>query len=107
MRSHPQHKLAKRQMNGFSGMINFRIQCSTAKHDQFVKHLKVITPAVSLGHDESLILHHPMVKNVDPWYEILKETTEDFGKGFLRFSVGLEDPADLIDDLKQALKRVV
>ncbi|MEI6809410.1 MAG: aminotransferase class I/II-fold pyridoxal phosphate-dependent enzyme [bacterium] len=107
LKSHPQHKLAKRQMSGFSGMMNFRLKCSTAQHDKFVKLLKVITPAVSLGHDESLILHHPLVKNVDPWYEILKETTEDFGKGFLRFSVGLEDPDDLIEDLKQAIKKVV
>lgn len=107
LKSHPQHTLARKQMSGFSGMINFRIKCSTRKHDQFVRSLKLIIPAVSLGHDESLILHHSLVKNVDPWYEILKETTEDFGKGFLRFSVGLEDPDDLIADLKQALKKVV
>jgi methionine-gamma-lyase len=105
--SHPQHELAKQQMSGFSGMLNFRLKCGTAKHDEFVSHLKLIIPAVSLGHDESLILHHPLIKNVDPWYEILKETTEDFGNGFLRLSVGLEDPQDLIDDLRQAMAKVL
>ena len=107
LESHPQHELAKRQMSGFSGMINFRIKGDREAHDAFVKHLNLITPAVSIGHDESLILHHPLVKDADPWYEILKETTEDFGKGFLRFSVGLEDPDDLIDDIRQALAKVV
>lgn len=107
LESHPQHVLAKKQMSDFSGMMNFRIECSGEKHDEFVKHLRVIVPAVSIGHDESLILHHPLVKELDPWYEILKETTEDFGEGFLRFSVGLEDPDDLIDDIEQALVKVL
>jgi cystathionine gamma-synthase/methionine-gamma-lyase len=105
--SHPEHSLAKQQMSGFSGMMNFRIKGSAEQHDAFVKALKVIVPAVSIGHDESLILHHPMVKELDPWYEILKETTEDFGEGFLRFSVGLEHPDDLIEDIQQALERVL
>lgn len=107
LKSHPQHELAKRQMRDFSGMINFRINCTREKHDEFVQHLKVIIPAVSLGHDESLIFHHTLIKDDDPWHEILKETTEDFGKGFLRFSVGLEDPDDLIDDIRQALAKVL
>ena len=104
LKSHPQHEVARKQMSGFSGMMNIRLKCSTEKHDLFVKSLKLITPAVSLGHDESLIVHHSLTKNADPWYEILKETTEDFGDGFLRFSVGLEDPEDLIDDILQAMK---
>lgn len=107
LKSHPQHDLAKRQMSGFSGMMNFRLKCSKEKHDAFITKLKLITPAVSLGHDESLIVHHPLTKNEDPWYEILKETTEDFGQGFFRFSVGLEDPDDLIDDIKQAMAQVL
>jgi cystathionine gamma-synthase/methionine-gamma-lyase len=107
LESHPEHELAKRQMSDFSGMMNFRIKGSGEQQDAFVKQLKVIVPAVSIGHDESLILHHPMVKELDPWYEILKETTEDFGEGFLRFSVGLEDPDDLIEDIQQAIEKVV
>lgn len=101
LKSHPDHELATRQMSGFSGMINFRLRASTAEHDRFLGRLKLITPAVSLGHDESLIVHHSLTET-DPWFEILKKTTTDAGEGFFRFSVGLEDPADLIQDLKQA-----
>ncbi len=102
LKSHPQHELATRQMDGYSGMMNFRFKGSDENHLEFLKHLKLLTPAVSLGHDESLIFYHSLTKE-DPWYEILKETTTDTGKGFLRFSVGLEDPEDLIMDIEQAI----
>ena len=105
LESHPQHELAKRQMSGFSGMLNFRLKCSTEDHDAFLRALKLIIPAVSLGHDESLIVHHSLTE-ADPWYEILKTTTTDVGEGFFRFSVGLEDPEDLIADLEQAMSAI-
>ena len=103
LESHPQHEIARKQMSDFSGMMNVRLKADDDRHLEFVKALELIIPAVSLGHDESLILYHPLNER-DPWYEILKKTTFDAGKGFLRLSVGLEDPEDLIDDIEQAMK---
>jgi len=103
LKSHPQHETAKKQMDGFSGMINFRLKCSNEDHKRFLDELKLIIPAVSLGHDESLIVFHSLTEE-DAWHEILKKTTSDYGKGFFRFSVGLEDADDLIDDIEQAIK---
>jgi len=104
LESHPQHAVASRQMDGYSGMINFRLKGGDERQMEFIKSLKLIIPAVSLGHDESLILYHPLDKT-DPWHEILKETAFDAGKGFHRFSVGIEDPEDLIADIEQAIKK--
>lgn len=87
--SHPEHDIAKKQMNGFSGMLNFELR-EREKGPEFLKRLQIFTHAVSLGHDESLIVYYP-----DPY--------GDEDGGFFRVSVGLEDPADLIEDLEQAL----
>ena len=60
--------------------------------------MKVVTFAVSLGHDESLIFPQPS------YDERINLYPEKFRKGFIRFSIGLEDPDDIIGDLDQALK---
>jgi methionine-gamma-lyase len=70
--------------------------------NRFVAALRVITSAVSLGHDESLIVH---VSGDD---ERARFYPEEFRRyGHLRFSVGLEDPRDLVADLDQALTAAV
>ena len=66
----------------------------------FCAALKVVTFAVSLGHDESLIFPQPS------YDERINLYPERFRKGFIRFSVGLEDPDDIIADLDLALKSV-
>ena len=99
--SRPQHDVAKRQFGdyGYGGMMAFAIEGDADTQNPFVAHLRVITSAVSLGHDESLIVH------VGPegrggW----ERYPEPFRKyGHLRFSVGLEDPGDLVADLSAAL----
>ena len=72
--------------------------------DKMVEHfcaaLKVVTFAVSLGHDESLIFPQPS------YDERIHLYPEVFRKGFIRFSVGLEDPGDIIRDMDQALKAI-
>jgi len=105
LKSHPQHELAKRQMSGFSGMINARLRGGLETHEKFIKNLRLFFNAVSLGHNESLIVHHPLTE-ADPWYPILKETAIDAGNGFLRLSIGLEDPKDLINDIEQAFNEI-
>lgn len=94
--THPQHELAARTMDGFGGMMAFAVR---GDQNAFVANLEVITSAVSLGHDESLIVH---VAGDD---ERARSWPAEFREwGHLRFSVGLEDPRDLIADLDQALR---
>ncbi|MBR1584925.1 MAG: PLP-dependent transferase [Clostridia bacterium] len=99
--SHPGHDLAKRQMqNGYGGVISFGVNADDHTVERFCAALKVVTFAVSLGHDESLIFPQPS------YDERILLYPEKFRKGFIRFSVGLEEPEDIIGDLDQALKKV-
>jgi methionine-gamma-lyase len=97
--SHPQHELAKRTMpNGYGGMMAFAVKGDPDTQNRFVANLRMITSAVSLGHDESLIVHVGTTGARAAFYP------DEFTKwGHLRFSVGLEDPDDLIADLAGAL----
>ncbi len=98
---HPGHDTAVRQMkNGFGGVISFGVNADDKTVERFCAALKVITFAVSLGHDESLIFPQPS------YDERILLYPEQFRKGFIRFSVGLEEPEDIIGDLDQALKSV-
>ena len=99
--SHPAHALAKRQMkNGYGGVISFGVAADDKMVERFCAALRVITFAVSLGHDESLIFPQPS------YDERILLYPEQFRKGFIRFSVGLEEPEDIIRDLDQALRAV-
>ncbi|MCD8361751.1 MAG: PLP-dependent aspartate aminotransferase family protein [Lachnospiraceae bacterium] len=99
--SHPGYELAKRQMkNGFGGVISFGVDADDKTVEQFCAKLKVVTFAVSLGHDESLIFPQPS------YDERIHLYPERFRRGFIRFSVGLEDPEDIMQDLDQALRSV-
>lgn len=103
--SHPQHELARRQFGerGFGAMIAFALDGGPDVQNTFVSHLRVVTSAVSLGHDESLIVHvGPAGRGGAEHYP------EEFRTyGHLRFSVGLEDVEDLLADLDQALDRAL
>ena len=101
LKSHKGHEIAKKQMApGFGGVLSFGLKADHDTHNQFVSHLKVITSAVSLGHDESLIVF--IGENDERQYLY----PEEFSNGFFRFSVGIEDIEDIIQDLEQALCRV-
>lgn len=98
--SHPEHDLAARQFGGrgFGAMIAFAVRGDPATQNRFVSALTTITSAVSLGHDESLIVH---VGADGPRVAAYPEPFREWGH--LRFSVGLEDADDLIADLAAAL----
>ena len=99
--SHPDHGTAVKQMkNGYGGVISFGLNTDDKTVERFCAALKVVTFAVSLGHDESLIFPQPS------YDERIHLYPERFQKGFIRFSVGLEDPDDIIRDLDQALKEI-
>jgi methionine-gamma-lyase len=100
LKSHRLHETAKNQMtNGFGGVLSFALKADHDTHNKFVSHLKVITSAVSLGHDESLIVF----LGEDDERQYLYP--EEFHSGFFRFSVGLEDVEDIIGDIRQALEK--
>ena len=99
--SHPGYEVARRQMSpGFGGVMSFGLRADHDTHNRFVSHLRVITSAVSLGHDASLIVF--LGENDERQYLY----PESFHAGFFRFSVGLEDAEDIIADLQQALAAV-
>lgn len=99
--SNPGYELARRQMkNGYGGVISFGVNAGDKAVERFCASLKVVTFAVSLGHDESLIFPQPS------YDERIHLYPGKFRRGFIRFSVGLEDPNDIIADLDQALKSI-
>lgn len=102
LKSHPQHELAKKQMqNGFGGMISMELKGGLPAAKSFLDKCKIFTLAESLGGVESLI-EHPAVMTHSG---IPKESREKLGitDGFIRISVGIEDFEDLKQDLDEAL----
>jgi methionine-gamma-lyase len=97
--SHPQHDIAQKQMSMFSGVMAFGLKADAATHNKFVNSLELIVPAVSVGHDESLIVY------VGPDDERNHFYPPEFQNGHLRFSIGLESSEDIMSDLKQALAK--
>jgi cystathionine gamma-lyase len=98
--SHPQHELAKKQMRGFGGMISVDFgDIETAK--KVLKNVKIFTLGESLGGVESLISHPATMTHGS----VPKQEREKLGitEGLVRFSVGIEDIEDLINDVKVAL----
>ena len=101
LESNPQYAIAKKQMKGGGGMISFDVAGGLEAGKKFINSLKICTLAVSLGDTETLVeqaaaMTHTMIP---------KEIREAAGitDGMIRMSVGLEDPDDIIADLKQAL----
>ena len=100
LQSHKGYEIAKKQMSpGYGGVLSFGLKADHDTHNRFVSHLKVITSAVSLGHDESLIVF--LGENDERQYLY----PEEFHNGFFRFSVGIEDAEDIIADLEQAMRQ--
>ena len=99
--THPDHEIAQRQMTGFGGMVCFDLGGEYARAASLFDRLKVIKRAASLGGVESLISLPVLTSQWGHTDEQLRDA--GVTRGMLRLSVGLEDPADLIADLDQAL----
>jgi len=100
--SHPQAALAQRQMQGGSTLVAFEVAGGKARAFRLMNALATIDISNNLGDSKSLVTHPATTT-----HQRLKpeERTElGIGDGLLRLSVGLEDPADLIEDLEQALR---
>ena len=102
LESHPQHELAKRQMNGaFGGMVTVLIDGDLSRTKQMLERVEVFTLAESLGGVESLVNHPAIMTHAS----VPKEVREAGGvtDNLIRLSVGVEDIDDLIADLDRAL----
>lgn len=99
--SHPQHKIAKKQMSGYGGMITFFIRGGLEESKEFLEKVEIFSLAESLGGVESLIEHPAIMTHAS----IPKELREKIGihDNLIRLSVGIEDSQDLIEDLEKAL----
>ena len=101
LRSHPQHALARRQMSGFGGIVSVELEGGLRPARAFLKRLKVFSLAESLGGVESLVDHPASMTHASvPRAERERHGVTD---GLLRLSCGIEDPADLADDVRAAL----
>jgi len=99
--SHPDHEIARRQRSGFGGMVCFDLDGRYDRAERFYDRLKIVKRAASLGGIESLISMPVLTSQWGHTEEQLRAA--GVTKGMLRLSVGLEDVADLIADLDQAL----
>ena len=105
--SHPQHDLAKKQMDNFSGMLTFQVKNGRETARLFSEQLNIVKYAVSLGHHHSLVYYMPTEDMLKTTFHLTPEQEESYrsyaGDGVFRLSVGLENAADICDDLKQVL----
>ena len=100
--SHPQHALAKRQMRAFGGIISFELESDLAGTVRFLEACRLITLGESLGGVESLIENPAIMTHASvPREQRLKVGISD---SLVRLSVGIEDVADLREDLEHALR---
>jgi cystathionine beta-lyase/cystathionine gamma-synthase len=98
--SHPDHALAKEQMNSFGAMVTFSLDTKEAAF-RFWDKLRLIARAASLGGPETLSSLPVLFSHTGYSADELRRAGVD--EGMVRMSVGLEDPDDLIADLEQAL----
>ena len=97
---HPQHDLAKRQMRGFGGMLTFDVGSLEAARD-VCNRVRLMALAESLGGVETLISHPATMTHASVPAD--RRAAIGLTDGLVRISAGIEDPEDLIDDLRQAL----
>ncbi len=104
MEDHPEHEIAKRQMDGFGSMLCFGVRNGLQGGITLMNGVRLITLAVSLGGVETLIEHPASMTHAS----ISREEREESGivDELVRLSVGCEDYEDLRDDLDQALNRI-
>lgn len=103
LKSHPDYELAKQQMRGFGGMLSFELN---EKLDalKFLNSLELIKPSMSLAGVES-----SMLLPSETSHALLTQAERDavgISNSLIRFSVGIESPKDIKDDIEQALKEI-
>ncbi len=102
LESHEGHELAKNQMKAFGAVVSFELDNSKINPDTFIRSLKLVTPALSLGGIETLICQPATTS-----HEKMKEQDRlsiGITKGLFRLSVGIEDKDDILADIEQAFE---
>jgi len=104
LKSHPQHEIAKTQMDGFGSMISFGLKGGLEAGKVLMNNVQLSILAVSLGGVETLIEHPASMTHSKVSQEDKKKA--GISDGLVRYAVGIEDVEDLIADLEQALAKV-
>jgi len=102
--SHPQHDIAKDQMDGFSGMISMELKGGIPAGISLMNGLELCSLAESLGAVETMITHPATMTHADVPKD--ERSARGLTDGLVRLSVGIEDKADIIADLNQALEKI-
>jgi len=103
LEAHPQHELARRQMEGFTGMLSVELRGGYDAAERLIGSLRLATRAASLGGFETLAVHPAAMWGLQLSRE--QRRAAGISESLVRISVGLEDEADLIADFAQALDR--
>jgi len=106
---HPHHQIAARQMSAFGGMLTFQLREGLSAAIKMAERINIFHYATSLGHSHSLIFYYPTDLYIDQVAYLTvtqkKNIREQWmGEGLVRVSAGLENEADLLEDLDLALK---
>ena len=103
LKSHPHHEIARQQMSGYGGVVTFDIKGGLQTAQRFLDSLKLCFIAPSLGGVETLITHPASVS----YYQQTRKERYALGitDTLIRLAVGVEEVADIIADLDQALRR--
>jgi len=101
LKSHPQHALAKRQMDGFGGIITIEVKGGLKKAKRMLERCELFALAESLGGVESLIEHPAIMTHAS--VPAANRNRLGISDGLIRLSVGVEDIADLRAELTYAL----
>ncbi len=100
---HPDHALAQRLFpKGFGGIVSFGIRGGREAGRRFIDSLKLVSHLANVGDAKTLVIHPASTTHQQLDAEALKAA--GLGEDLIRLSVGLEDPADIADDLSQALR---
>ena len=103
LKSHPDHEIAKKQMKGYGGMLSFELK-EGLNASKFQKELKLIKSSMSLAGVESTMLSptltsHALLTEEERNHQGIKD-------GLIRFSVGIEEKEDLMQDIQQAIEKI-
>ncbi len=101
--SHPQHEIAKKQMQGFGGMISFELNGGLQAGKTLMDNVHLCTLAVSLGGVETLIQHPATMTHASMGPEA--RAAAGITDGLVRISVGVEEVEEILDDLRSALEK--
>lgn len=104
LKNHPSHGIAKKQMNGFGGMLSFEIKDGYDATVKFLKNIRFCTFTATLGTPDTLVQHPASMTHS----KVPKEQRALYGisDGLIRVSVGFEDIEDIISDFEQALNAI-